>query len=131
MEGFARFDPRRGQDRAWLSGIAARVFARHCEQSAGGAQRLLRPGLDGDRERPPATGPDGGAGDGRGYRPSVMLAAVARARWAAARAMPADRPVWLAGSSRRPTVAASRWVVTRGSRARASANVVSPARAAS
>src|ERR1700735_3871211 len=35
MDGFARFDPRRGADRAWLFGIAARVFARHCEQSAG------------------------------------------------------------------------------------------------
>lgn len=35
MTGFARFDPRRGSDRAWLFGIAARVFARHCEQSAG------------------------------------------------------------------------------------------------
>jgi len=32
--GFAGFDPRRGSDRAWLLGIASRVFARHCEQSA-------------------------------------------------------------------------------------------------
>jgi RNA polymerase sigma-70 factor (ECF subfamily) len=32
--GFAGFDPRRGSDRAWLFGIAARVFAHHCEQSA-------------------------------------------------------------------------------------------------
>ena len=36
MDGFARFDPRRGSDRAWLFGIAAHVFARHCEQRAGG-----------------------------------------------------------------------------------------------
>src|ERR1700683_1766662 len=35
MAGFARFDPRRGSDRAWLFGIAAHVFDRHCEQSAG------------------------------------------------------------------------------------------------
>ena len=30
MDGFARFDPRRGSDRAWLFGIASHVFARHC-----------------------------------------------------------------------------------------------------
>jgi DNA-directed RNA polymerase specialized sigma24 family protein len=36
MDGFARFDPRRGSDRAWLFGIASHVFARHCDQSAGG-----------------------------------------------------------------------------------------------
>src|ERR1700733_14097709 len=36
VDGFANFDPRRGSDRAWLFGIAARVFARHCEQLAGG-----------------------------------------------------------------------------------------------
>jgi RNA polymerase sigma-70 factor (ECF subfamily) len=35
-EGFAGFDPRKGSDRAWLFGIASHVFARHCEQSAGG-----------------------------------------------------------------------------------------------
>jgi RNA polymerase sigma factor (sigma-70 family) len=35
VDGFARFDPRRGSDRAWLFGIAAHVFAHHCEQSAG------------------------------------------------------------------------------------------------
>jgi RNA polymerase sigma-70 factor (ECF subfamily) len=34
VNGFAGFDPRRGSDRAWLFGIAARVFARDCEQSA-------------------------------------------------------------------------------------------------
>ena len=32
VDGFARFDPRRGSDRAWLFGIAAHVFAYHCEQ---------------------------------------------------------------------------------------------------
>jgi RNA polymerase sigma factor (sigma-70 family) len=52
VDGFARFDPRRGSDRAWLFGIAAHVFAHHCEQSAGSrdvAARLRghRP-LDGD-----------------------------------------------------------------------------------
>jgi RNA polymerase sigma-70 factor (ECF subfamily) len=44
VEGFARFDPRRGSDRAWLFGIAARVFAGHCEQSAGGRDAVARLG---------------------------------------------------------------------------------------
>jgi len=44
MDGFAKFDPRRGSDRAWLFGIAARVFARHCEQSAGGRDAVARLG---------------------------------------------------------------------------------------
>ena len=44
MDGFARFDPRRGSDRAWLFGIAAHVFARHCEQSAGGRDVIARLG---------------------------------------------------------------------------------------
>jgi len=52
VEGFARFNPRRGSDRAWLFGIAAHVFARHCEQSAGGRDAVARLGgrrpLDGD-----------------------------------------------------------------------------------
>jgi RNA polymerase sigma factor (sigma-70 family) len=43
-EGFATFDPGRGSDRAWLFGIAARVFARHCEQSAGGRDAVARLG---------------------------------------------------------------------------------------
>jgi RNA polymerase sigma factor (sigma-70 family) len=43
-EGFAGFDPRRGSDRAWLFGIAAHVFARHCEQSAGGRDAIARLG---------------------------------------------------------------------------------------
>jgi RNA polymerase sigma-70 factor (ECF subfamily) len=44
MDGFARFDPRRGSDRAWVFGIAAHVFARHCEQSAGGRDAVARLG---------------------------------------------------------------------------------------
>ena len=42
VAGFAGFDPRRGSDRAWLFGIAAHVFASHCEQSAGGRDAVLR-----------------------------------------------------------------------------------------
>jgi RNA polymerase sigma factor (sigma-70 family) len=34
-DGFEKFDPERGSDRAWLFGIATRVFANHCEQWAG------------------------------------------------------------------------------------------------
>jgi RNA polymerase sigma factor (sigma-70 family) len=52
VDGFAKFDPRRGSDRAWLFGIAAHVFARHCAQSAGGRDAVARLGghrpLDGD-----------------------------------------------------------------------------------
>jgi RNA polymerase sigma factor (sigma-70 family) len=44
MNGFARFDPRRGSDRAWLFGIAAHVFARFCEQSAGDRDAVARLG---------------------------------------------------------------------------------------
>lgn len=44
VEGFARFDPRRGSDRAWLFGIAARVFAHHCERSAGDRDVVSRLG---------------------------------------------------------------------------------------
>jgi RNA polymerase sigma-70 factor (ECF subfamily) len=44
IEGFAGFDPGRGSDRAWLFGIAARVFARHCDQSAGGRDAVARLG---------------------------------------------------------------------------------------
>ena len=44
MEGFAGFDPRRGSDRAWLFGIATRVFARYCDQSAGGRDAVARLG---------------------------------------------------------------------------------------
>jgi hypothetical protein len=42
VDGFARFDPRRGSDQAWLFGIAAHVFARHCEQSASGRDAVAR-----------------------------------------------------------------------------------------
>jgi RNA polymerase sigma factor (sigma-70 family) len=44
VDGFARFDPRRGSDRAWLFGIAAHVFARHCERSAGDRDAAARLG---------------------------------------------------------------------------------------
>jgi len=44
VDGFAGFDPRRGSDRAWLFGIATRVFARHCEQSATGRDAVARLG---------------------------------------------------------------------------------------
>jgi RNA polymerase sigma factor (sigma-70 family) len=44
VDGFAGFDPRRGSDRAWLFGIATRVFARHCEQSAAGRDAVARHG---------------------------------------------------------------------------------------
>ncbi len=44
VDGFAGFDPRRGSDRAWLFGIAVRVFARHCELSAGGRDAVARLG---------------------------------------------------------------------------------------
>lgn len=43
-DGFARFDPSRGSDRAWLFGIAAHVFVRYCEQSAGGRDAVARLG---------------------------------------------------------------------------------------
>jgi RNA polymerase sigma factor (sigma-70 family) len=43
-EGFAGFDPGKGSDRAWVFGIAAHVFARHCEQSAGGRDAVARLG---------------------------------------------------------------------------------------
>jgi RNA polymerase sigma factor (sigma-70 family) len=45
--GFAGYDPDRGTHRAWLLGIASRVFARHCEQSASGQQAVTR--LEGHR----------------------------------------------------------------------------------
>jgi RNA polymerase sigma-70 factor (ECF subfamily) len=44
VDGFAGFDPRRGSDRAWLFGIAARVFAHHCEQWAGSRDAVARLG---------------------------------------------------------------------------------------
>jgi RNA polymerase sigma factor (sigma-70 family) len=52
VDGWVGFDPRRGSDRAWLFGIATRVFAHHCEQSAGGRDAVARLGgrrpLEGD-----------------------------------------------------------------------------------
>lgn len=47
VSGFAGYDPRRGTDRAWLLGIASRVFARYCEQSASGRDAVMR--LEGHR----------------------------------------------------------------------------------
>lgn len=44
VDGFAKFDPQRGSDRAWLFGIAARVFANHCDRSAGGREAIARLG---------------------------------------------------------------------------------------
>jgi RNA polymerase sigma factor (sigma-70 family) len=41
-DGFAGFDPRRGSHRAWLFGIAAHVFARHCDQTANGWDVVAR-----------------------------------------------------------------------------------------
>src|ERR1700761_8100062 len=40
--GFATFDPDRGSARAWLFGIAANVFARHCSQSAEARDAAVR-----------------------------------------------------------------------------------------
>ena len=48
--GFARFDARRGSPRAWLFGIAARVFAGHCAAHADGVEMAQR--LAGDRPLP-------------------------------------------------------------------------------
>jgi DNA-directed RNA polymerase specialized sigma24 family protein len=39
---FGGFDPRRGTARAWLFGIAAKVYARHCAQSANGRDAAVR-----------------------------------------------------------------------------------------
>lgn len=44
VAGFAGFDPGRGSDRAWLFGIAANVFAGHCQQSASGRDVVSRLG---------------------------------------------------------------------------------------
>ena len=40
--GFGSFDPGRGSARAWLFGIAAHVYAQHCEQSANGRDAVAR-----------------------------------------------------------------------------------------
>jgi RNA polymerase sigma factor (sigma-70 family) len=42
VDSFAGFDPGRGSDRAWLFGIAAHVFARHCDQTANGRNAVAR-----------------------------------------------------------------------------------------
>jgi RNA polymerase sigma-70 factor (ECF subfamily) len=39
---FASFDPRKGTPRAWLFGIAAHVYARHCDQAANGREAIER-----------------------------------------------------------------------------------------
>lgn len=48
ITSYSTFDPRRGTPRAWLFGIARRVFARHCEADARRHERTLR--LAGRRE---------------------------------------------------------------------------------
>ena len=40
--GFGSFDPSRGSPRAWLFGIAANVYARHCSQSADARDAAVR-----------------------------------------------------------------------------------------
>jgi RNA polymerase sigma factor (sigma-70 family) len=83
VEGFAGFDPRRGSDRAWLFGIAARVFARHCEQSAGGRDAVARLGgrrpLDGDEIEELAERIDAGREGAALMRQYERLPAVERA----------------------------------------------------
>jgi RNA polymerase sigma factor (sigma-70 family) len=48
--GFTRFDARRGTPRAWLFGIASRVFASYCTAHADGVAMSVR--LAGDRPLP-------------------------------------------------------------------------------
>jgi len=40
--GFGSFDPGRGSGRGWLFGIAARVYAQHCERSANDRDAVAR-----------------------------------------------------------------------------------------
>jgi len=40
--GFGGYDPGRGPARAWLLGIASKVFARHCEHAANGRDAAAR-----------------------------------------------------------------------------------------
>ncbi len=42
--GFGNFDPDRGSDRAWLFGIAAHVFAEHCDRVSRGQDAVSRLG---------------------------------------------------------------------------------------
>ncbi|MFL6111517.1 MAG: RNA polymerase sigma factor [Catenulispora sp.] len=48
ITSYTTFDPRRGTERAWLFGIARRVFAEHCEAHARARERTAR--LAGRRE---------------------------------------------------------------------------------
>ncbi len=48
ITSYTSFDPRRGTERAWLFGIARRVFAEHCEAHARARERTAR--LAGRRE---------------------------------------------------------------------------------
>ena len=42
ITSYSTFDPRRGTARAWLFGIARRVFAKHCESDARHRERAVR-----------------------------------------------------------------------------------------
>ena len=42
ITSYSSFDPRRGTARAWLFGIARRVFAKHCESGARHRERTVR-----------------------------------------------------------------------------------------
>ena len=42
ITSFATFDPNRGTARAWLFGIARKVFARHCERATRGRDTVVR-----------------------------------------------------------------------------------------
>lgn len=42
ITSYTTFDPRRGTARAWLFGIARRVFAKHCESDARRRERAVR-----------------------------------------------------------------------------------------
>jgi RNA polymerase sigma-70 factor (ECF subfamily) len=48
ITSFATFDPRRGNPRGWVFGIARRVFAQHCERVSRGRDTVQR--LSGRRE---------------------------------------------------------------------------------
>ena len=42
ITSYTTFDPRRGTARAWLFGIARRIFAKHCESDARHRERAVR-----------------------------------------------------------------------------------------
>jgi RNA polymerase sigma-70 factor (ECF subfamily) len=48
ITSFPTFDPRRGNARGWLFGIARRVFAQHCERASRGRDTVQR--LSGHRD---------------------------------------------------------------------------------